>query len=135
MYFSFYIKDKYIVVAVDDRELTFKYNIFIDNVSPIDKTNIDDDYKKSLKIVCAGFKTFAKKNMLRFILQAILIGAAYPALSLYLNHEVLTPNHRVLAFAVAILCVPLFLVGEWWFNKSTIKNYKNRFKNKVVTRI
>jgi len=135
MYFSFYIKNKYIVVSVDDRELTFKYNIFIDNVSPIDGADIEDDYRKASSTLKNGLKQFVKSNCIRFLIESILLGVALPFFNLVTDGEKLTPMSFLIAGVSVIVFFPVFIIAEWGINKSIVKNYKKRFRNKSVVRI
>ena len=135
MYFSFYIKNKYIVVSIDDRELTFKYNIFIDNVSPIDEANIDDDYRKASETVKNGFKQFVRTSYKRLIVESVLLSVALPFFGLVMYGDRLSVTHLILAPISTIVFFPVFTISEWWLKKEILKNYKKRFRNKNVVRI
>lgn len=135
MYIPFYIKNKYIVISIDDRECPFKYNIYIDEVSPIDETNLYDDYNKALKIVNDGFLKYTKNNWERMIYKLIVLGVGFGGFYSVRHSIDLTTEQRVLAIIIAVGFLPVFVLWEWWFETRPAKKFKNRFRTSNIVRL
>lgn len=136
MYFPFYIKNKYIVISIDDRELNFKYNVYVDNVSPIDESNLYDDYNEAKEIIDGGVWNFIKDNWVRILVRLLVLSIAeFPVMRLVFNQETITLESRLLVTVVAVALAPLLIFGEWWFNLRTVKKFKNRFRISNIVRI
>ncbi len=136
MYFPFYIKNKYIVVSIDDRELNFKYNIYVDNVSPIDESDLYDDYKKAKEIIDGGIWRFIKTNWVRMLVTLLILSIVeFPLMQLLFYQKTVTLESRVLVTVIAVALMPLLIFGEWWFNLRTVKKFKNRFRISNIVRI
>ena len=128
MYFPFRIKDKSIVLSVDDRELQHKYNIYVDDISPIDQTGLYDDYDRALKIVNGGFVNYIKSHWHKILIKMGILAISFPWFALLYREEILTPNQMLFVSVVATLLTPMLILGEWWFEIRTVKRFKNRFR-------
>ena len=135
MYFPFSIKDQNIVVSIDDRDLQHKYNIYVNEISPIDQKNLYDDFNHALRIINNGFFNYIKSHWYKVLLKMGLLGISFSWFALLYRQEILTIHQMLLVTLVSILLSPLILLSEWWFELRTVKKFKNRFRTSNITRI
>ena len=62
IYYPINISDNEIVISIDDSPLKHSYNVYLNNVSLLDETNLDDEYLSATSTVEKGFSSFLKNN-------------------------------------------------------------------------
>ena len=62
IYYPIEIDKNEIVVSIDDTALNHSYNIYLNGVSLIDDTRLDERYNQAVKITENGFMSFVRRN-------------------------------------------------------------------------
>ena len=132
IYYPIIISDDVLVVSIDDTPLVHKYNVYLNNVSLIDNSRLDAEYKDAIKQTSVGVKKFVKNNWSSILKNNIIaLIASLFAYSLWHYHTVKEFTFKFfLIFLIVPIFLPLFVVAEWLHYKNVIKKYKNCFRNK-----
>ena len=132
IYYPIAIGDDTLVVSINDNELVHDYNVYLNNVSLIDGTRLDQEYKESQKQVEMGFKAFVKSNLLEVARNNIAVLVA--ALAAFWAFWMQSSMHIAIKIALIALTDPLILavllVGEWVHCKNVVKKFKSCFRKK-----
>lgn len=132
IYYPIEIDKNEIVVSIDDTELKHSYNIYLNGVSLIDDTRLDERYNRAVKITENGFMSFVRRNWLKILLQNIVYMIA-SVIGLSVFHCYTTEQFNIrflLIFIVVPLFLPVFIAGDWFHEKNIIKKYKGCFRPK-----
>ncbi len=123
LYFPFVIKNKRIVISIDDREIQHKYNIYVNDVSPIDGSSVYGDLNKAKADVSGGFFGFIKRKWKKILLENLaLMVAGYFAFREFKKWE--------FYIAFIVICLVAIVLAEWLSAKSIIKKFNRRYKIK-----
>ena len=132
IYYPIIISDNVLVVSIDDSPLVHKYNVYLNNVSLIDNSHLDDKYNEAVKQTSVGIKKFIKNNwssILKNNIIALISSLLAYSLWHYLNAKEFTFMF-FLIFLIVPIFLPLFVAVEWLHYKNVIKKYKSCFRKK-----
>ena len=130
IYYPIIIEDNILVVSIDDTPLIHKYNVYFNNVSLLDNSLLDAEYKDALKQTSVGIKKFIKNNWVSILKNNIfaLIASLF-AYSIWHYHTAKEFTFMFfLIFLVVPIFLPLFVAVEWLHYKNIINKYKNCFR-------
>ena len=130
IYYPIEIDKNEIVISIDDTALNHSYNIYLNGVSLIDGTRLDERYNRAVKITENGFMSFVRRNWMKILLQNIVYMIA-SVIGLSVFHCYTTEQFNIrflLIFIVVPLLLPVFIAGDWFHEKNIIKKYKNCFR-------
>jgi len=133
IYYPINISDNELVISIDDSPLKHSYNVYLNNVSLLDETNLDDEYLSAISTVEKGFSSFLKNNWFKILIEnlfSILATLAGFSLFFWLTLDEFIIRF-LLAFIIVPLALPIFIAGEWFHMKNIIKKYKNCFRPTV----
>ena len=133
IYYPIELGNNELVISIDDTPIFHKYNIYLNGISLLDKTDLKESYDKAAATVKNGFVNFMKanwsetfkNNFISLIFTAFVLGGAT-------NYTVKTAWLKVLLIIVLVaLTLPLFLWLDWLNLKDIIKKYDSCFRPKV----
>lgn len=132
IYYPIEINGNELVVSIDDTMLKHEYNLFLNNVSLLDGSQLNDKYIAADLVVKNGLKKFIKNKGLDILKENLLYIIGIIFFMALVN--VYSENEFTLRFLLSFVIVPLFLplivLVEWVHNKNIIKKYKNCFRTK-----
>ena len=133
IYYPVEVDGNELIISIDDNPLRHIYNIYLNGVSILDKTRVDEQYVTACSIVNKGFATFIKKSWHKILKDNLfgIIGTAI-TLSALCNLTLNEFGLRILlAFMIMQFALPIFVAGEWFHNRNIVKNYKSCFRPKT----
>ncbi len=130
IYYPINISGNSLVVSIDDTSLSHEYNIYLNNVSLLDNTELDEEYTKAIEQTKNGLKNFVKNNWLTILKDNILaIFISFAGVFWLWYHSF--RKFIIMFFGIFIiilLLLPAFILGEWLHLKGIIKKHQNCFR-------
>ena len=111
IYYPIDIDGNELVVAIDDKPIVHIYNLYLNNVSLIDGSQLDNEYLNTKLIVENGFKAFVKNNWFEILKNALLFIIFFNIASIV--YDGFDLKSLIYTLLISPLFSPVFILIEW----------------------
>ncbi len=134
IYYPIEVEGNELVISIDDNPLIHTYNLYLNGVSLLDGTRLDEGYLAADSILKEGFKSFLKDNWFKILKENLIyIIGVVCFMALINGHSEKEFTVRfLLSFVITPIALPAFIAGEWFHNKNIVKKYKSCFRPKKI---